>query len=204
MDRTLILIPFSDRKSVRSSSSSSCILAEYILNLIERLKFQSIRCSMVETYLNILQTFNKFLLCLDHKPKLWEERVTMFCTYLIEKGHKSATVKSYVSGIKKFLKEDNFPWDDVKLILTSLMQACKLHNDVVCCRRPITKGLLELLLFEVDRVLNSTFLCTMYKAMICLRYYGMMREGELTESPHTAKACNVHIGRNKDKILILL
>ena len=44
----------------------------------------------------------------------------------------------------------------------------------------------------------------MYKAIFCLAYYGLMRVGGLTEGPHSVKACNVHIGNNKDKILIIL
>ena len=40
--------------------------------------------------------------------------------------------------------------------------------------------------------------------MFCLAYYGMLRVGEITWSPHTVKACNIHVGNNKDKILIVL
>ena len=47
----------------------------------------------------------------------------------------------------------------------------------------------------------------MYKAIFSLAYYGLMRIGELTVSSndeHTAKAVNVQIGQNKNKILIVL
>ena len=35
-------------------------------------------------------------------------------------------------------------------------------------------------------------------------YYGLMRVGELTLSPHTVKAKDVHLARNKEKLLIML
>ena len=128
----------------------------------------------------------------------------MFCTYLVEKGYQSSTIKSYVSGIKKCLTGDGYPWDDTKLILNSLTKACKLKNDTVYCRRPITKNLLEMLIFELDRFIDSHYLRTMYRAMLCIGYYGLMRVGELADGPHVAKVCNVFVGQNKEKILIIL
>ena len=35
-------------------------------------------------------------------------------------------------------------------------------------------------------------------------YYRLFRIGELTYSPHAVKACNVHIGHNKNKFLFVL
>ena len=128
----------------------------------------------------------------------------MFCAYLIERGHKSATVKLYVSGIKKFLVEDGYKWNDSLLLLNSMTRACKLKNDVVSCRRPTSRRLLEIIIFKLHRWIDSPYLQILYKAALCLGYYGMMRVGELTNGPHAAKACNVHVGRNKDKILVIL
>ena len=74
-------------------------------------------------------------------------------------------------------------------------------------RLPIQKGLLELLLFEIERFFkenNQPYLKIMYKALFSLAYYGMMRVGELTMSDHTLKACNIHIGGNKDKLMMTL
>ena len=44
----------------------------------------------------------------------------------------------------------------------------------------------------------------MYRALFCLAYYGLMRIGELANSPHSVKARNVHVGTNKDKIMLVL
>ena len=123
-------------------------------------------------------------------------------------GIQSSTLKSYFSAIKYILKQDGYPWNDNKAILSSLVRGCKMENDKVKVRLPIQKGLLEMLLFELERVYNSQniqpYLEQMYKAMFCLAYYGMLRVGELTQSPHVVKVCNIHLGNNKDKILVVL
>ena len=144
------------------------------------------------------------MLRLDHKPDAWEEHVSWFCAFLIDNERKSATIKSYISGLKTTLTEDGYRWDDTLVTFSSLIKACKVSNDVIKCRLPIHKRLLEILLFEVERIFNSPYLITLYRAIILLCYYGMMRVGELTEGDHTLKAANIHIGSNKDKILIIL
>ena len=70
---------------------------------------------------------------------------------------------------------------------------------------PIQLGLLELILFEIQRRFSAQpYLQIMYKALFALGYYGLMRVGELTESPHAVKAANIHMATNKKKILIML
>ena len=146
---------------------------------------------------------------MDHKLKTsWEEKTAFFGAYLVENGIQSSTLKSYFSAIKHILKLDGYQWDDSKVLLSSLVRSCKLINDRVKTRLPIQKGLLEMLLFEVDRMFviknQQPYLAIMYKAIFSLAYYGMFRVGELSLGSHSIKACNVHIGSNKDKILIVL
>ena len=62
-----------------------------------------------------------------------------------------------------------------------------------------------MLLFELERLYHDQcYLQTMYKALFCMVYYGLMRIGELAQGPHAVKACDVHIGRNKSKIMVVL
>ena len=100
-----------------------------------------------------------------------------------------------------------YQWEEGKILLESLIKACKLENDTVKCRLPIQVGLLELLLFELQRVFaNQPYLKSLYKAIFSIMYYGLMRicEVTVTSSNHTVRAKDLHIGRNKDKILIVL
>ena len=91
------------------------------------------------------------------KPKLWEDRTTLFIGHLIDKGIQSSTIKSYVSAIKKTLVDDDYEWQDNRVLLGSLTRACKLVNDRVKTRLPVQRGLLDLLLFEIQR--NGTWKC---------------------------------------------
>ena len=107
--------------------------------------------------------------------------------------------------MKCVLKDDGYQWDDNRIMLTTLTKSCKLINDRVRTRLPITLKLLELMLFETQRLFsNQWYLENLYKTMLILGYYGLLRIGEMTSSPHCIKAKNVHVGKNKNKILLVL
>ena len=155
--------------------------------------------------------FNKFIVCLDVKPSSWERRVALFCAYLVDRGNKSTTIKSYVSAIKCILKlTDKYVWNDSLLLLNSLTKTCRLINDKLYQRLPIKKGLLELLLFELERIFkDSEYNEILFKAIFVMAYYGLMRVSEIASegnsvTDHAVKACNVFVATNKEKILLLL
>ena len=178
-------------------------------NVLERLQNRQTRDSTTANYLSIWRHLNKFIIRLDtQKSMSWEDKTALFGAYLVDGGVQSSTLKSYFSAIKHVLRQDGYEWNDRKAVLSSLVKSCKLENDKVKIRLPIQKGLLEMLLFEISRKFgeeeNQPYLETLYHAIFCLGYYGMLRVGEMTLGDHTAKACNVHIGNNKDKILIVL
>ena len=196
-----------DGESSRSSQSSR-ISTDHIQHILERLQYRQTKDSTTKTYLSVWGQLNKFVISLDCRQHLsWEQKTALFGAYLVDSGVQSSTLKSYFSAIKFILKQDEYDWDDNSALLNSLVRGCKIENDKVKIRLPIQKGLLELLLFELERVYGNDnpqpYLECMYKAMFCLAYYGMFRVGELTLGPHTAKACNVH-GGNKNKILVVL
>ena len=103
---------------------------------------------------------------LDRKPKLWEDRTTLFIAYLVDKGTQSNTVKSYVSAIKKTLIIDSYDWDDKLVLVRMLAKACRIINDSVRTRLPIHYNLLEMILFEVQRYFtgrNQVYLESLYR-----------------------------------------
>ena len=173
--------------------------------MIDKLLSSTTRSSTTKNYLSIWRQFNKFVIDLDIRPDTWEDRVTLFIGYKIEQGMKSTTVKCYVSAIKKMLVEDGYGWDDQKVFLGSLTRACRLINDRVFTRLPIQCSLLEMILFEIQRVYDGQYyLELLYKALFVLAYYGLMRVGEVTQSDHVLQANHIHMGINKDKMLIIL
>ena len=137
----------------------------------------------------------------------WEERTALFGAFLVNTGIQSSTLKSYISVIKHIIRIDNYEWDDSKVFLNILIRGCKYQNNVIKTRMPIGKNLLEAILFELERIYpDQPYLEILYKAIFILAYYGLFRIGKLVSvnSDHAIKACNVHIGRDKDKILVVL
>ena len=176
-----------------------------IYNIIECLKCYKNQESTKKNYLSIWRHFNRFLGQLDKLLEKWEQRTVLFAGYLIDQGLQSSTIRSYVSAIKCMLVDDNYKWEDDMVILNTLTRACKRINDRVYIRKPIKKPMLELILFELGRYWNKQpYLCTMYRALFALLYYGLFRIGELTLGNHLVHACNVHIAKEKGKMLFIL
>ena len=207
-EMNLFLILGGASRSSRSDKSNATSISSGRLKLIvDRLIGSQNRNSTARTYMSVWRQFNNFIIKLDVKPKEWEQRATLFVAFLIENGKQSGTVKSYISAIKRILIDDGYPWDDKKILLNSLTKSCKLVNDRVTTRLPIQCGLLELLLFEVQRIFrknNQPYLESLFKTIFIIGYYGLFRVGELTKSPHVMRAKDVYISHNKDKILIVL
>ena len=124
--------------------------------VLESLKCNQHRTSTVKVYHAIWTKFNSFLIRLDRKPNTWEERVAMYCAYLVDAGIQSSTLKSYVSAIKAVLKGDGYLWDDGKLILGAIIRGCRMKNDEIRIRLPIQIQLLEMLLFENRKTLQPS------------------------------------------------
>ena len=123
--------------------------------IVEVLKNKQHRDSTARTYLSVWRQFNNFVISLDRKPTLWEDRATLFIAYLIGKGTQSNTIKSYVSAIKKTLVTDGYDWNDNLVLVRSLTRACRIINDSVTTRLPIQCNLLEMILFEVQRYFSE-------------------------------------------------
>lgn len=159
---------------------------------MEKLRNQSLCDATKKKYYDTWCLFNDFYIKLDRKPDKWEDRIILFAVALVDAGYKSATVKSYVSGIKSILKSENIPIDDTQIVLRALIRACMARNDRLFIRLPIHRRLLGLLLDWVDdKYAFQPYLSDLYKAMFVTGYYGLMRVGEMTKSPHVIKFLSI-------------
>ena len=125
----------------------------------------------------------------------------------MENNKQSLTIKSYISAIKAVLFDDGVIINQDQLLLSSLTRACRLKNDRVRTRLPIRHSMLKILVKSVPKLFQETpqpYLEALYKAMLVASYYGLLRVGEMTMSPYVIKAGNVHIGENKNKIMLML
>ena len=109
------------------TSDSSHISTRHMQLIIEKLLGFKNKNLTTKMYLNVWRQFNRFVMSLDVRPKLWEDRTILFIGYLVDKGMQSTTVKSYVSAIKRMLVDDGYPWEDGKILLTSLTKACRIN-----------------------------------------------------------------------------
>ena len=188
-----------------AKSSETVISTQHMENLVHKYLNKQIRESTSRTYLKIWRQFNQFIVKLDVMPPTWEARATLYIAYLIDCGKQSSSIKTCVSAIKKLLLLDNYDWKDNEVLLNSLTKSCRLVNDKVTVRLPIQHSLFEMILFEIERIYPmQVYLQYLYKAIFVLCYYCMMRVGEVTYSPHVLLAKNVHIAKNKNKLLFLL
>ena len=173
--------------------------------IMDGLKNSQHRSTTAAVYHNIWKNFNKFVIRLDYKPTTWEERVALYCAFLVDKGAQSATIKTYISGIKKILEIDGYVWDNEKVAFSSLTRACRLVNDRVKSRLPIQRSLLEMLLIETIKFFHKQlYLQLLYKCLLTVGYFGLMCIGELATGTHPVKARDIYVSKPKQKCKIYL
>ena len=189
-----------------SSGDSSTISTREMQLIVDKLKGERNRSSTKANYYGIWKKFNEFFIRLDEKPSTWEERLVLFVGYLVNENRKSSTIRSYISAIKSVLKDDGEELCENIYLLKSLTNACKLKNDKVCNRLPIRKGLLNLILAEIPKLFKSDqpYLILLYRTLLITAYFGLFRIGEVTKSIHVILAKDIHIGKNKDKLMFVL
>ena len=176
-----------------------------VQSIVEKLKLRCNTSSTKNNYYSIWKTFNQFIIKLDCKPDCWEDRLVLLIGYLIDKKRKSTTIRSYILAIKAVLKDDDIELNINTSLLNSLTRACHLQNDKVQTRLPIRKGLLSLLLTQAHiQFETQPYLLTLFKVMLVAGYYGLLRVGEMTASPHVLKSKDVKLGKNKNKLMFVL
>ena len=132
------------RKKQSCTTESSTISTEYMNLLLDKLKmFPVLGRKRNVSYHKIWCLLNKFIIRLDTIPETWRERLVLFVAYLVEEGKQSSTVKSYISAIKYILRIDHVELNDKIYKLSALTKACKLVNDAVKTKRPVSKRIVE-------------------------------------------------------------
>ena len=123
----------------------------------------------------------------------------------MENKLKSSTVKSYISAIKSVLQQLGEKISETNYLLKSLTQVCRLRNDTIVNRLPISRQVLRLILNSLRNLFTSQpYLLSLYSSLFSAAFYGLLRIGEVAKSPHVLLVKNVHIGQNKNKLLFIL
>ena len=130
-------------------------------------KHKNIKTPHRKDYYLAWKQFNKFFIQLDHKPRDWEDRLVLFVAYLAETNKQSSTIQIYVSAMKSVLMDEGLEINENKFLVSSLMKACWLCNDVLHTRLPIHKGVLAMIVNEIKNRLRDqgqVYLATLYVA----------------------------------------
>lgn len=158
-----------------------------------------------KTYRTAYLDFTKFNLSLDNMPELLDDQLAIYIAYRIEKGDYSSTLESYLAGIKSMLSADGIQINTRTARLRALIKACKYQNDRVIQRMPIKEALLVRIIRQVDLMFdNQPYLSSLYKSMLVMGYYGMMRVGEMAKGDHPVLARDVHLAHDRKKVQIIL
>ena len=113
---------------------------------------------------------------------------------------------SYLLALKAVLAKDGIEISNYSFVLSALIHASKIKNDVLKARLPIHKDLLKLILDQNAKYFgdkNQPYLGHLYVAIFLAAYYGL-QIGEIAFGPHVIDATNVHIATNKSKLLFIL
>ena len=103
----------------------------------DKLQGQTYRRLTRLNYHEIWTLFNEFFIQLDQKPEKWSDLISLFETHLVQTKHQSPTIKSYCSAIRTILKQEGIHVEENAYILSSLVKACKMQNNVLFVCLPI-------------------------------------------------------------------
>lgn len=155
------------------------------------------KSSTQRTYRSAYLEFTRFNLSLDNMPELLDDQLAIFVASRVEKGDYSHTVESYLSGIKSMLAVDGIEINTRTARLRALIKACKYKNDRVIQRMPIKEALLVRIIRQVDIMFaGQPYLASLYKCMLVMGYFGMMRVGEMASGDHPVMARDVHLAHD--------
>lgn len=157
------------------------------------------------TYRVAYLDFTRFNLALDEMPELLDDQLAMFVAYRIEKGDFSSTITTYLAGIKSMLLLDGIEINTRTVRLRALIKACKYENDRVIQRMPIKESLLMRIIRQVDVIFrDQPYLNSLYRCMITMGYFGMLRVGEMATGDHPLLARDVHLSHRDKKVQLIL
>lgn len=189
-----------------TSTGATRLSVEFFKNVERRLLNDGGKKSSTKrTYRTAYLDFTRFNLSLNNMPDRLDDQLAVYVAYRVELGDHSATIESYLSGIKYMLGLDGVEINTRTTRLRALIKACKYKNDRVVHRLPISESLLVKLIKQVDQMFSTQpYSAKLYKCMLVLGFYGMLRVGEMASGEHPILARDVHFNHKERKVQIIL
>lgn len=138
-------------------------------------------------------------------PERLDDQLAVYVASRVQKGDHSNTIESYLSGIKHMLGKDGIEINTRSARLRAMIKACKYQNDTVTQRMPISEHLLVKLIKRLDELFASQpYLRKLYRCMLVMGFYGMLRVGEMASGDHPVLARDIHFNHRLKKVQVIL
>ena len=108
--------------------------------------------------------------------------VLMFIGYLQLRGYAPTSITSYVCAIAYIHKILGMPDPSSSYLVQKILAAAVKINPSADGRLPITLDILSRLIRAIPSCLTNPYLCSLFRAMCLVAFFGLMRVGELTSS----------------------
>ena len=147
----------------------------------------SLSSATVKSYNATLVQFQTFLSTLDnryHGLPANAGQVVLFIAELYRSGLTAATIMSKMSAISYYHKLQSLPDPLSHFIAQKALAGVRKLASSSDTRLPITLSLLQQMLDSARWVTSSHYYTKLFKAMMCLSFFALLRPGEVTHSPH--------------------
>jgi hypothetical protein len=108
--------------------------------------------------------------------------LSLFLTYLFDKGYAPSTMITYNSAISYVHKLNGLIDPANSVFIQKMLQGAKKTRVKIDNRLPITKSILDRLVISVNSVCSVPYYQQLYKAKILVAFFGFLRIGEMTTS----------------------
>jgi hypothetical protein len=134
-----------------------------------------------------LISYEKF--CRQFQLSCWPPTlgsVVQYLLHLSSSGLAYSTARSYLSALSYQCKLHGILDPTSEFLITKLLQGMKRLNHRSDKRLPITKQLLERIIFSLPSICTNAYEEALFSAAFSLAFYGLFRVGELTVRNRTS------------------
>ena len=112
-------------------------------------------------------------------------QVLFFLSNLNLQGYSSSTVISHLSSLNFYNKASLYQDVSAHCLLRNVVSGFSKISPSLDTRVPITPSVLSTLFTAIPGSVRGLYLITIYRAMITLSFFCLLRPGEVNESPKT-------------------
>ena len=155
----------------------------------------SLSQSSKNLYIQVLSKLGQFAASTLNRDKWFPTSswiVSLYVSYMTEKGYAPSTVASHVSVIAFFHKLLGLSDPTEQFFVKRMLLGAKKLYRTYDSRVPISLDVLKKLVDSTDFVCKSDYESALFKSMYILMFHGFMRIGEVTDSPNNIMFSNVH------------